>query len=82
MSEEAMVPVGVYVLPSQSGQPPRALLMNGDMEPEPGDTVQGVLVTWQADSGSWMFPDGMPVPPDLASEITEHAKSLGVPGWD
>jgi len=79
--------ISIYVLPSVKNSPPRAILMDADTAPdpviEPGETVQmrGMLVTWQADTGQWVDQSGLGIPPQLSEAITEHAKSLGVPGW-
>lgn len=76
------VAISIYVLPSEQNQPPRAMLIKGEVpQVEPGDEIQGVLVTWQSDSGVWTYEGGMPLDAELGAAVTEHAKSLGVPGW-
>lgn len=64
--------MNIYVMPSEDGQPPRALLFDGD-EPDPG----AVLATWSRDVGTWMV-GYAPLPAELAEAITAHAKDLGV----
>lgn len=64
----------IYVLPTEGGSPPRALI--GEPMPEEG-AVYATISTWSADMGAWTI-DDIPVPEDLNEAITEHAKSLGV----
>lgn len=66
-----------YVLPSEPGLPPRALLMERETELEEGEQIEGVLATWSADMGMWTVA-GMPIPQEFGESLTEHAKSLGV----
>jgi hypothetical protein len=63
----------IYVLPTEVGRPPRAVVgpFNGT------EFIAGVECMWSRDTGTWTV-NGLPVPSDLASQITEHAKSLGV----
>jgi hypothetical protein len=66
----------IYVLPSEPGVPPRAMV--GQITPaEEGFTVIGELATWSRDMGMWLIEE-RPVPPELGEAITAHAKSLGV----
>jgi hypothetical protein len=62
----------IYVLPTEEGKPPRALV---------GEAVQGALmgvqVEWSGEDGRWKF-DGEPLEDELSEAITEHARSLGV----
>lgn len=67
--------VSIYVLPTEVGMPPRALLFEGEMPT--GDEARGMVTTWSADLGTWVM-DSMPVPEPLAEAITQHAKNLGV----
>lgn len=70
----------IYVLPSEEGLPPRALLMEGTEQVWERETVDGVFAVWSRDLGCWTT-GGVPLPEELGEVITEHAKSLGVP-WD
>jgi len=62
----------IYVLRTEEGKPPRALVGEGD-EPQSGDP----LAVFSYDSGCWMI-NGIPVPEELGDAITAHARSLGV----
>jgi hypothetical protein len=64
--------VAAYVLPTEPGQPPRAIIGR----PAEGG-LAGVLATWSRDSGAWTV-GGAPVPQEVSDAITEHARSLGV----
>jgi hypothetical protein len=64
--------VAVYVLPTETGLPPRALI--GRVT---DDGIEGQLATWSRDSGTWTV-GGLPIPQEVAERITEHARSLGV----
>lgn len=68
--------VGIYVLPSEEGLPPRAAFV---VEFAPG--VQGALGGVAYIDGAWRFPNGQEVEEELAKAITEHAENLGVE-WD
>lgn len=67
--------VSIYVLPTEAGLPPRAIVGAAS-----NDTIEGVVVTWSADLGAWTL-EGLPIPNELGEAITDHAKSLGV-DWD
>lgn len=68
--------VGIYVLPSEEGVPPRAAFI---AEISPGVTVavNGAEYT----DGAWRYPNGDEVEEELAEAITTHAEELGVE-WD
>lgn len=74
--------LGVFVMPTEAGKPPRALLIPADeAHPlEQGATISGVLSTWSVDMGCWTV-GGAPVPSELGDAITAHARNLGVPGF-
>lgn len=74
MSQEQVI--SIFVLPTEEGQPPRAILANGEIVRRA--MLTGSIVTWSRDLGAWVSTEGMPLPPDLGDDITEHAKSLGV----
>lgn len=70
----------IYVLPSEQGSPPRAILGEYEEEddvPGLGEPVQGMLATWSQDLGVWMIGPN-PLPNELSDAITDHAKNLGV----
>lgn len=76
-----MSKLAIYVLPTQPYMPPRAVVseVDDDFEGAIGEPVpEGVLATWSRDLGTWLGPDQLPLPEELASAITGHAKSLGV----
>lgn len=73
MSDQG-VGMAIYVLPTEQGKPPQAVIGAPMGE---GETIMGVVSIWSADMGSWTV-EGIPVPEDLSDAITEHAKSLGV----
>lgn len=78
--EEETTVTSVYVLPTEAGQPPRALLMEGDQQQridETGVAGPGTLAVWSADTGSWCVA-GNPLAQEFSEVITNHAKSLGV----
>jgi hypothetical protein len=80
MSEPDDVPISmtaIYVLPTEAGLPPRAVLGEPVLG---GKMVVGTIAMWTADMGCWTL-NGVPLPPELSDTITEHAKSLGVE-WD
>jgi len=70
--------VSIYVLPTEEDRPPRAVLHTGPVDDEAEGVVTRVVVTWSRDMGTWLSPDGLPVPSELAEAITTHAKNLGV----
>lgn len=76
--------ISIYVLPTEEGKPPRAILMSLDMQqPESeNDPVMIQLtekhVQWSFDTGAWMDDGGIPAPQEISDAITEHAKNLGV----
>jgi len=73
---EGQSPTFIYVLPTEEGLPPRAMV--GQMiELEDREAVATALATWVADNGRWEI-EGTPVPNDMGEAITEHAKTLGV----
>lgn len=65
----------IYVLPTEEGKPPRAII--GPFNEEEQRFLAGVEAMWSRDLGTWTV-GNMPLPNDLAAQITEHAKSLGV----
>lgn len=71
--------LGIYVLPSEQGLPPRAVLHEVESEDElqPGTSIEGPLAVWSRDMGVWTV-GGDPLPMALGDAITAHAKSLGV----
>jgi hypothetical protein len=69
--------VSIYVLPSEPGVPPRALLIEGQIDPDAAGPVRGAQAMWSRDLGCWTT-GGLPMSPELSEAITEHAKSLGV----
>lgn len=70
--------VAIYVMPTEEGLPPRALIYSANPgEDEGAVAVTGVIAAWSRDAGAWMV-DGLPLPSELGGAITEHAKSLGV----
>jgi len=65
----------IYVLPTEEGKPPRAILIDPTQEsPQP---IEAPMLIWSRDMGTWTQ-GGVPVPQELADTCTEHAKSLGV----
>ena len=69
----------IYVLPSEEGLPPRAIVGEAFIPGEDGILVLGGgMITWTADSGTWVTEGGMPVPEELADATTSHARDLGV----
>ncbi len=70
--------VSIYVLPTEEGKPPRALIGQVVEADGLGEVMVGSNVaTWSRDSGTWMM-GAEPVPTELGDAITDHAKSLGV----
>lgn len=69
--------VGIYVLPSEPGLPPRAML-GEPVETEEGVAMIGKLATWSSDTGVWLLEGGEILPLELSEAITAHAKDLGV----
>lgn len=75
----------IYVYPTETGLPPRALIGHADVE-EPEDLETEVEVEGQAvavfsnDIGCWTL-NGEPVPTQLSDAISAHARNLGVPGF-
>lgn len=75
--------VTIYVLPTEEGYPPRAILGQAESEdevPDVGDTMFGDVAVWTGDLGCWTM-HGTPLPKDLSDTISDHARSLGVPGF-
>ena len=68
--------VGIYVLPTEEGLPPRAALLK---EVAPGMT--SVVAVFAYTDDAWRDHEGEEVAEELADAITEHAESLGVE-WD
>lgn len=58
----------IYVMPTEEGLPPRAMLL---------PLLGGVPVAVVYDEDEWKI-EGEPVDEELNEVITEHAKSLGV----
>jgi hypothetical protein len=79
MSNEELV--HIYVLPTEEGLPPRALVWPESMQTDPGKIpLDASVLVWTADVGGWTM-QGTPVPSELGDAITQHAKDLGVE-WD
>jgi hypothetical protein len=78
MSDEPQT-LDCYVLPTEEGMPPRAVLgkITTDAEGRPVEG-EGALVTWSRDQGAWVAENGTALPPELGEAITAHAKELGV----
>lgn len=76
VDERSSQAVGIYVLPTEEGAPPRALFL---IEIGPG--VKAPVGGAAYLDGAWRYPDGSEVEDELADQITEHAESLGVE-WD
>lgn len=74
-AEDTTGVVSIYVLPTEEGMPPRAVI-GEDM----GDTISGSVAVWTADMGTWTM-GGIPLPQELAEAISAHAGSLGVEGF-
>ena len=76
--------VGIYVLPTEEGMPPRAILTPvtgiGELNEEELSVV-GQMAVWTADMGCWTVA-GTPLPQALGEAISAHAASLGVPGFE
>lgn len=68
--------VGIYVMPTEEGLPPRAAFV---MEVVPG--IQTAVGGATYKDGAWRYQDGREVEEELAAQITAHAESLGVE-WD
>lgn len=68
--------VEIYVLPSETGFPPRAVVQYVQESDEASLTLRNFVV-WNADTGSWSC-GGEPVDPVLGEAITAHARDLGV----
>src|SRR3954464_5352813 len=83
--EEIPSHVVIYVLPTEEGLPPRAMvgqpvagIVEGpDGEPAVAEGIAGELCVWSADMGAWMA-NGVPVPTVLGDALTQRAKELGV----
>jgi len=69
--------ISIYVLPSEPGMPPQAVIGEVEEGDEDDASIHGALAIWSRDLGAWTL-GGIPVPTDLGDSITEHAKSLGV----
>jgi len=82
----------IFVLPTEDGMPPRAVLGQVEVEddteyePEEVSTIEALergetMATFSNDAGCWVL-GGAPLPEDLSKAISDHAASLGVPGFD
>lgn len=60
----------VYVLPTEEGLPPRALLVPGLFQPP-------IAARWSEELDTWTI-DDIEVDDDLSNVITQHALTLGV----
>jgi len=90
--DENEVPISIYVLPTMPGRPATAVLHRvtiADMEMpelEEGESIvataslEEAIATWSNDIGTWTV-SGQPLPEALSETISEHAASLGVPGF-
>jgi len=70
--------VDFFVMPTEEGLPPRALV--GEIFALPGAIAieNATMAVWTADVGAWCV-EGVPVPEELGEHITERARELGVP---
>lgn len=66
----------VYILPTEEGVPPRALLIK-QILPGIGVATGDDVAVWTADVGTWTL-HGMPLPQAAADAITAQARELGV----
>ncbi|MGA2928485.1 MAG: hypothetical protein ABSG43_21330 [Solirubrobacteraceae bacterium] len=76
--EQFTITLGIYILPTVRGIPPRAVLTT--VSPEElvrSRSVPGMMAIWTADQGSWMV-EGEAIPEEISNAITAQAKSLGV----
>ena len=65
----------IYVLPTEEGRPPRAVVGEQAI-----DGFVGLPVQYVHDDDRWIWEaNGQPVPDDLGEAITSHARWLGVP---
>ena len=69
----------IYVLPTEEGFPPRAVVAE-QMAMTPIGLVAegGAMLTWSADVGTWVAEGGIPVPEELGAAVTERCRELGV----
>ena len=83
---EAMQFNMIYVLPTEDGLPPRALLGYVDLEgadyrvPTPQELEMAEMAVFSMDAGCWTLA-GTPLPQELSEIISGHASKLGVPGF-
>ena len=77
----------IYVLPTEEGLPPRAILSDGMiLTPDGGvAAINPTAVTYSEEEETWVMDDPddpdqgvAALPDDIAEVITEHARSLGV----
>jgi hypothetical protein len=81
----------IYVMPTEEGLPPRAILGRFEVEdeeavqeldPSPQEMLESAqtVAVYSGDMGCWTI-GGQPVDPTLAEKISAHAHDLGVPGF-
>jgi hypothetical protein len=78
----------IYVMPTETGLPPRALLgmvergedEEGPITPEEMAESAEAMAIWTGDQGCWTL-HGEPLEPEFSEAISAHAHSLGVPGF-
>ena len=69
----------LYVFPSETGVPPRAVIAEEiAMTPVGLVAENGAIVTWSADIGTWVAEGGIPVPEEVGEALTERCRELGV----
>jgi len=66
----------IYVLETEPGKPPRALVGEGELP-----NLRDPMAVFSPDMGCWTI-DGIALPEELQEAITDHARSLGVPGFE
>lgn len=61
--------LSIYVMPTEEGLPPRALVQTGDGTP--------LSAVYEDEKEAWTI-EGEEVPDELSQAITDHARNLGV----
>ena len=67
---------GIYVFPTVTGLPPRAILIDSPPS-ENANEASGPLAIWTANDGCWVL-EGHPLPAELSDALTTRARELGV----
>lgn len=81
----------IFVMPTEEGMPPRAILGNievpegEELEQQESTVMEAVeagqhMAVFSNDVGCWTL-NGSPLPPELSDAISDHARNLGVPGF-